>query len=208
MATLLLVDDHRLFMEGLASLIQSQTDLEVKAMLSSGNEALSYLRKEKVDLALLDYQMPGMDGLELLGHIRRQHPETCCMLLSMHKSAALVEELMRNGGDGFVLKTADGDEFLQAIRKVLGGGKYFSSELMEELIRHRSAPAGNEAELTVREKEIVKEITLGLSTQEIADKLCISPRTVETHRKNLMEKLDVKNVAGLVRWAVQNGLGN
>ena len=204
-AKLILVDDHRLFMEGLEMLLKHQPGLEIRAMLPGGKEALRFLQTEAVDLALLDYQMPEMDGIETLKSIRLRYPGTKTMLLSMHKSAALIKELMAAGGEGFVLKTADKEEFIQAIRKVLSGGKYFSGELMEELLKTPPPDAGHEP-LTEREKEIVREICNGLSTQEIADKLFISYRTVETHRKNLMDKLQMKNIASLVRWALEKRL--
>lgn len=204
-AKILLVDDHRLFMEGLELLLKEQDEWEIKALVSSGNEALKFLQIEPVDLVLLDYQMPEMDGIETLKTIRRLHPGTKTMLLSMHKSAPLIRELMAAGGEGFVLKNADKSEFVQAIRKVLSGGKYFSGELMEELVKTPEMAVG-ESSLTEREKEIIREICQGLSTQEIADKLFISYRTVETHRKNLMDKLEMKNIASLVRWALERGL--
>lgn len=166
----------------------------------------TFLQNEKVDLVLLDYQMPEMDGMETLKAIRLRYPGTKTMLLSMHKSAALVKELMSAGGEGFVLKTADKSEFVHAIKTVLSGGKYFSGALMEELLKTPDLEAG-ESLLTEREKEIIREICQGLSTQEIADKLFISYRTVETHRKNLMDKLEMKNIASLVRWALEKGLG-
>lgn len=203
---ILLVDDHRLFMEGLELLLKEQDEWEIKALVSSGKEALKFLQIEPVDLVLLDYQMPEMDGIETLKAIRRLHPGTKTMLLSMHKSAPLIRELMAAGGEGFVLKTADKSEFVQAIRKVLSGGKYFSGELMEELVKKPEMAVG-ESSLTEREKEIIREICQGLSTQEIADKLFISYRTVETHRKNLMDKLEMKNIASLVRWALERDLG-
>lgn len=201
---LLLVDDHRLFMEGLELVLKTQDDLEIRALLSGGKEALQFLQKESVDLVLLDYQMPEMDGIETLKAIRLRHPGTKTMLLSMHKSATLIRELMAAGGDGFVLKSADKTEFIQAIRKVLAGGRYYSGELMEELVKSPVVNSGAEM-LTEREKEIIREICNGLSTQEIADKLFISYRTVETHRKNLMDKLEMKNIASLVRWALERG---
>lgn len=204
-AKILLVDDHRLFMEGLELLLKEQDEWEIKALVSSGKEALKFLQIEPVDLVLLDYQMPEMDGIETLKTIRRLHAGTKTMLLSMHKSAPLIRELMAAGGEGFVLKNADKSEFVQAIRKVLSGGKYFSGELMEELVKTPEMAVG-ESSLTEREKEIIREICEGLSTQEIADKLFISYRTVETHRKNLMDKLEMKNIASLVRWALERGL--
>lgn len=205
-AKILLVDDHRLFIEGLELLLKEQNEWEIKALVSSGKEALRFLQTEPVDLVLLDYQMPELDGLETLKVIRHHHPETKTMLLSMHKSATLIRELMVAGGEGFVLKSAHKAEFIQAIRQVLAGGKYFSGELIEELVKAPLGKAGADT-LTNREKEIIREICNGLSTQEIADKLFISYRTVETHRKNLMDKLEMKNIASLVRWALDQGLG-
>lgn len=205
-AKILLVDDHQLFMQGLKSLLDAQEGLEISGLLTSGVEAIRFLQNQPVDLVLLDYQMPDMDGIETLKAIRKRFPGIKAMLVSMHKNAHLIKEWMAAGGEGFVLKTADKQEFVHAVRTVLSGGKYFSSELLEEILKAPSMDPGKET-LTDREKEIVKEICLGLSTQEIADKLFISYRTVETHRKNLMDKLEMKNLASLVRWAMQNGLG-
>jgi DNA-binding NarL/FixJ family response regulator len=115
---------------------------------------------------------------------------------------------MKLGARGFLMKSADKEEFQLAVQKILAGGKYFSSELMEKILSNHSTESSNpgETQLTEREIEIVREVAAGLSSQEIADKLFISVRTVETHRKNIMSKLDVKNMAGLVRFALVNGL--
>ena len=205
---ILLVDDHLLFLEGVEGLLSGLKNVQVSGRAHNGREALLQLRKQPADLVLLDYQMPEMDGLATLSEIRKFHPGTKVMILSMHKSAALVQEVMKAGAEGFLLKTADREEFLLAVKKVLSGGKYFSAEVMEEMMRPALASQQfvPDEPLTDRETEIIREIVNGLSTQEIAEKLFISPRTVETHRKNLMAKLNMKNLASLVRWALEGGI--
>ena len=174
----------------------------------SGVEFLKSAKLTERGCVLLDVRMPEMDGLATLSEIRKFHPGTKVMILSMHKSAALVQEVMKAGAEGFLLKTADREEFLLAVKKVLSGGKYFSAEVMEEMMRPALASQQfvPDEPLTDRETEIIREIVNGLSTQEIAEKLFISPRTVETHRKNLMAKLNMKNLASLVRWALEGGI--
>lgn len=205
---ILLVDDHLLFLEGVEGLLSGLENVLVSGRAHNGQEALLLLRKEPANLVLLDYQMPQVDGLATLSEIRKFHPGTKVMILSMHKSAALVQEVMKAGAEGFLLKTADREEFLLAVKKVLSGGKYFSAEVMEEIMRpvFSGTVSIPEEPLTERETEIIREIVNGLSTQEIAEKLFISPRTVETHRKNLMAKLNMKNLASLVRWALEGGI--
>ncbi len=206
--TVAIADDHALFADGIASMLSTLPNVQINERFSDGKQLCDWLRHNRVDLVLMDFQMPVMDGLQAMKVIQETHPEIKVLMLSMHGNPLLVQEAMKLGARGFLMKSADKEEFQLAVQKILAGGKYFSSELMEKILSKHSTESSNpgETQLTEREIEIVREVAAGLSSQEIADKLFISVRTVETHRKNIMSKLDVKNMAGLVRFALVNGL--
>ena len=162
----------------------------------------------KVDVVLMDINMPVMDGMEATIRIKRTMPDIKILSLTQHNERAMVQKLMDCGSDGYVLKNIDRDELLLAIRKLMKGQKYFSEEVSQKLAEREvlTAASGAPAELTDREREILRLISEGLSSKQIGDMLFISSRTVDTHRTNLMNKLDIHNVAGLIRFAFQNGI--
>ncbi len=205
---IVLADDHRLFREGLELIIQQLNDCRVAGSVSNGAEVLQWLEKNSApDLILMDLQMPDVDGKEALEIIRTKYGQLKVIIVSMYNNPAIVKSLITSGANGYLLKNADSAEFALAIRKVLEGGRYFSSEITEGLANVQATQTPILADvLSERELEVVRLVAAGKSNQQIADQLFISVRTVETHRKNILAKLELGNIAGLIRLACQQGL--
>ena len=212
---ILITDDHQLILDGLKSIIREQQDMNVVAEANNGQMAVTLCSTLKIDLVMMDIDMPVMNGLEATQQIKKNNPGIKVVVLTMHDEPALIRRIMEIGADGYLLKNSDQEELVDALRKVISGQKYFSAEVtmalaggkgINESFTLRPADAVLLAQLTEREIEILKQIAEGLSNKEIGDKLFISHRTVDTHRTNLMKKLDVHNIAGLIRFAIRNGL--
>jgi len=184
-------------------------DVECVGIAHSGIEALEKLEHLAVDVLLSDLDMPGMDGFQLAERAKGKHPGLKVVMLSMHDEPALVKRAMDLGADGYLVKTSGRDEVLLAVREAMAGRKHFGSGVMEAFLREgHEAKKGKELlkDLSEREVEVLAALAEGLGNKEIGERLFISPRTVDTHRTNLMRKLDVHNVAGLVRLAIKAGL--
>lgn len=212
---IIITDDHQLILDGLRSIIAGESDLQLLAEANNGQQALFLCESLQPDLVLMDIDMPVMNGLEATTQIKKKFPSVRVMVLTMHDEAALVKRIMEIGADGYMLKNADQEELLSAIRKVAGGEKHYSEKVLNALkegktdssqFSLRPTDAVLLSTLTEREVEILRLLAEGLSNKEIGDKIFISHRTVDTHRTNLMKKLDVHNVAGLIRFAIRNGL--
>jgi two-component system response regulator NreC len=211
MIKLIIADDHQLVAEGLKSIIEQSGLYKVISIARHGAELMKQLEVVSTDIILMDIDMPIMNGIEATIQVRKQYPDIKIIVLTLHAEKGLVKKLMDLGANGFILKNSDRDELLLAIDHVFKGGTYFSSALTLNLIEHPAVSAipgsydEKKAQLTEREIEILKMIAEGLSNKEIGDKLFISHRTVDTHRTNLMKKLEVNNIAGLIRYAMKNG---
>ncbi|WP_139957448.1 response regulator [Flavicella sediminum] len=211
---LLIADDHPLIAEGIKNTFTSNAFIEVVSVVTNGEEAIDFLKKEVVDIALLDIEMPKMNGLACAKEILANYQPVKVIMLSMYQEASLIKELIEIGVKGYMLKTIAKDELILAIQKVHGGQEYFSSDVTKALLLNKNSEKViqfNEKSkllelLTKREIEIIGFIAEGLTNIQIGEKLFISPRTVDSHRTNLMKKLDLHNVAGLIRFAFQNGL--
>ncbi|MEN9347958.1 MAG: hypothetical protein RLZZ77_1469 [Bacteroidota bacterium] len=205
---ILLVDDHQIVIDGIRALLATENNVEIKGEAHNGAEALEMLHLLKVDIALMDLDMPAMGGLEATKLIRAKFPEVKIIVLTMHDEKAMVQSMIDAGADGYLLKNSPKAELLRAISAVSGGESYFPAEVKSILLQadFEHARKGKLADLTDREMEILKCIAEGHSNKEIGERLFISHRTVDTHRTNLMQKLDVHNIAGLVRIAITNGL--
>jgi DNA-binding NarL/FixJ family response regulator len=204
-----LCDDHRIVTEGLRQLLGTAEDIECVGTATGGVEALYLMEHVAVDVLLTDLDMPEMDGSQLITRMKEKKSAVKVLVLSMHDEAALVQRVMDLGADGYLVKSAGRDEVLLAIRSVYGGGRHFSSALLGSLLAQGTRmQAGQRVlkDLSEREVEVLAALAEGLSNKEIGEKLFISPRTVDTHRTNLMRKLDTHNVAGLVRIAINAGL--
>lgn len=208
MITILLADDHIVVREGLRALINSHEDLHVVGEASNGTEALEMIEQLQPQVAVLDMMMPGLNGLEVT---RRVYRTTRVLILSMHANEAYVIEALKKGASGYVLKDSTGSDLVQAIRMVAMGQHYLSAPFSERAIsayveRSRTGTMDPYDTLTVREREILQLVAEGRNTAEIAQRLSISPRTVEAHRANLNRKLDLHTQADLIRFALRRGL--
>lgn len=201
----LIADDHTLFAEGVELILKEIPFIKVTGKVSNGQEALRYLNGHKTDLVMMDINMPVMNGVEALREIKKSFPLVKVIILSMHNEQQTIINVMKEGADGYLLKSADKAEFKTALELVKTGKQYFSNEITKTLMQQhtREDKVNGSEKLSSREIEIIKEVAAGYSNNEIADRLNISVRTVETHRKNIMAKLELKNMAALIRFAIQ-----
>jgi DNA-binding NarL/FixJ family response regulator len=208
-----LADDHNLVRAGIRLLLERIPDVEVVGEASDGRSALELIGREKPDVALLDIGMPELNGLEAADRISRQAPQTRLVILSMHASETYVAQALRLGVAGYVLKEACADELPILLRAVMRGDTYLSpgiSKQVVETLRAQLGPSGPGSPLaevlTPRQREILQMVAEGKSTKEIAYRLGLSGKTVETHRTQIMQRLDIHDVPGLVRYAMRAGL--
>ncbi|HLF24775.1 MAG TPA: response regulator transcription factor [Anaerolineae bacterium] len=212
----LLVDDHTLVRAGIRALLQAMEGIEVVAEAGDGREALQLIETHRPDVALMDLSMAGFSGLDATARIKKEYPGVRVIMLSMHGSAEYVMQALRAGAAGYMLKDAATGELETAVRSVASGGSYISPALSKhvlEYLQHSGAEPDrpefdpNRFErLTPRQREILQLIAEGHTTHEIAQTLNISAKTVETHRAQLMERLNIHDVPGLVRYALRIGL--
>ena len=201
---LIIADDHRIFRQGLKSLLEDEPGINILAEASSGHELMSLIRHREPDIILLDVEMPGMDGLESMQQIKKLRHSCKVIVLTMHSETSYIKRMVQSGAAGYVLKDAGKTELIKAIQAIQNGETYFSPEVSEAVMKKLTAK--EKPALTKREIEIVKLIADQMTTAEIADKLSLSPHTIEAHRKNIFLKLGLKNSAGLVRYAIEKGL--
>ncbi|WP_281631419.1 response regulator transcription factor [Flavobacterium luteolum] len=206
---LLIADDHTMFLQGIISLLEQESNINVIDKAVNGIEALEIIKRGIVDFIILDISMPKMDGIELSKILKKQYPHVKILIVSTHSNVMIVSRLIRIGVNGYLLKNAEKEELLKAINTIASGENYFTEELEEKhLINSKKIEKQVSAltELSSREKEILVLIAQEYNTAEIAEKTFISLNTVNTHRRNLLSKLNAKNTAGLVKYAVENGL--
>lgn len=206
---LYIVDDHPIVRQGLAQLIDSEPDLAVCGQGEDAYQSLAGIRSAKPDLVLLDVSLKDADGLELLKEIKSFDPGLRVLMVSMHDEALYTERALRAGASGYIMKQEAPPMLLTAIRKVLSGQVYVSEKMGATLLQRMVGGRKSMGELpmdrlTDRELEVFRMIGSGLSVKEIADKLCLSAKTVEAHREHIKEKLNLKNSAELLRFAIQN----
>ena len=211
MIKVIIADDHQMFIDGLKSLLKTHKTISIVGEANNGAQVLELLTKTNADIILMDVNMLVMDGIEATKQVRQKYPDIKVLMLTMFNSRDYIEKVLRAGAHGYILKNTGKDELHEAIDKVVKGESFFSKEVTERIMEGLQKKKSNDTdpmgvELTDREKDVLKLIAEELTTQEIAEKLFISHHTVETHRKNLISKLNVKNIAGLVKYAIQNGL--
>ncbi len=206
----LLADDHHLVRSGIRALLERIPAVEVVAECGDGRQALEAIEKSRPDVALLDITMPGLNGLEVASRVEKVSPRTRILILSMHAGEAYVAQALRAGVAGYLLKDAAAAELRLALEAVSRGETYLSPAISRQVVDGylRASDAGSDllAGLTARQREILQLIAEGRSTRKIAADLRVSVKTVETHRAQLMERLDIHDVAGLVRLAIRAGL--
>ena len=207
-----IAEDHTILREGLRALLSSSADFEIVGEAEDGRSAIQCVEKVKPDLVLMDLSMPRMNGMEALREIKKLRPETKVLALTVHKAEEYVLAALAAGADGYVLKDATHTELVMAIKSVLMGKRYLSPGISEKVIEgylegRRTLKSRSPWDtLTQREREILKLVAEGYKNKDIADYLCISVKTVETHRANLMRKLDLHNVSSLTAFAMEKGL--
>ncbi len=206
MMKILLVDDHAIVSDGLQALLQGIDGLEIVNKLTSGDFALAYLKQNEVDLLITDYAMPDMDGITLVKKAKQLKPELKIIVLSMHDEVVMIREMLSAGVDGYVLKKYAQQELVNAIETVNNGRQYWSAEVNKALLSSLLPQEMPENHITERELEVLRLLAQELTSKQIADKLFISERTVETHRKNLMRKTGANNGIGLMRYAYSKKL--
>lgn len=200
---ILLVDDHAIVTDGLQAILQNVKGFEVVKKLTSGDFALAYLKQFPVDIMITDYSMPDMDGLTLVKKAKLINPALKIIVLSMHDEVTMIKEMLSVGVDGYVLKKYAQQELVSAIESVNFGRQFFSSEVNKALLSSLIPQENLENNITERELEVLKLLAKELTSKQIADKLFISERTVETHRKNLMRKTKATNAIGLILYAYE-----
>ena len=208
MRKILLVDDHALIRDAIKAYFKENTEFELAGEAKNGIQALDLMKENQYDLVLSDINMPEMDGLELMKNIKSDYPDQKVLVLTMFNDNAQIKKMIELGANGYILKNATKSELFEGITKIIDGDDYFSKEVYESLInsiskRKEKKRLTFEVPLSDREKEVLVLVANEFSNQEIADKLFISIRTVETHKRNLLEKTGCKNVAGLVMYAVE-----
>ena len=211
MTTIILADDHPIVRRGLRSVLEVEKDFSLIGEAGDGIEAVRLVENLTPNILITDMMMPGLTGLEVTRQVRHRVPKVKIIILSMHAAESYVLEALRNGANGYVLKDSAADELVYAIREVLAGRRYLSSQLSERAIetyiqKSESSLTDSYDSLTNREREVLKLAAEGCTNNEIAERLFISPRTAETHRANLMKKLSLSNHTELIRYAIRRGL--
>lgn len=206
----LIADDHVVMREGMSVLLEAESDIDVVGQAGDGQEAWEKALELQPDVVLMDITMPKKSGLEVTQHLQNSLPETRVLILTMHEGDEFFFRTLQAGASGYVLKGASPDELLGAIRAVHQGGVYLYPTMATKLMNdYLSRPASEQAtydDLTPREREILTLIAEGLTSREIAEELTISVNTVQTHRQNIMEKLDLHNKSELIKYAIRKGL--
>ncbi len=210
MTTIVVADDHQIVREGLVKLLESRDDFQVVGQASDGLEAVELVLEKNPDLVLMDILMPKLSGIDATRRIQKEGCTAKILVLSMNENRASVEEVLRAGASGYIVKNATSKELLSAIDAVRSGDSYLSPTVTRQVVDAIANPGDSGtsgmAMLTGREREVLELIAEGLSSKEIAFQLGVSLKTVDSHRANLMDKLDIHKVSGLVRCAIRVGL--
>lgn len=209
----LLADDHQLVRAGMRALIDGLPGFEIVGEAADGREVVRLARDDGIDIVVMDLSMPGLNGLDATAYIVKEHPEIRVVILSMHTSENYVLDALRAGARGYVIKDSAPEELERALRAIAAGQRYLSPAISHYLLddylrltRGGGDPQKESAQLTPRQREILQLIAEGRSTREIAERLSISIKTVETHRGQIMQRLNVRDVASLTRYAIRLGL--
>lgn len=208
---LAVIDDQLLFRKGLIALLKDYEELDVIIEASNGKELLEQLKKTKVDVVITDLEMPVMDGIELTENVHNKYPDIKILALTMHNEDSFVIHLIEKGANGFLLKDYDIELVVDAIYAVLENDYYFNDRVSKAMVKglvrsNKIVPKFNYIQITQREITIIELICKEFTNKEIAEKLFVSPRTIDGHRERIMQKIGAKNVAGIIMYAVKNHL--
>jgi len=205
-ATLAIVDDHLIVLEGLQKLLTDIEGITIAGCFTKGVDFINFLKENKVNIVLLDITLPDANGIDLCKEIKRISPATYVLALSNHSQRSMILQMLTNGAAGYLLKNVSAEELIACINEALQGRITFSNAVKEIMAQPTIGELNGPPQLTTREKEILRLIADGQTTPEIAEQLHLSPLTVETHRKNLLQKFEVKNVASLIKTAMEQRL--
>jgi two-component system, NarL family, response regulator NreC len=211
MTTIVLADDHQILRQGLRKLLEEETGFQVIGETGDGIEAAEMVEKLKPDILVVDMVMPGLNGLDVIRSVRQRSEQTRIIVLSMHANEAYVVEALRQGASGYLLKESSSTELIRAVHEVVAGHRYLSPSLAERALNAYVEKVGQSVTdpydmLTERERQVLHLAAEGHSNADIAERLSIGVRTVETHRSNLLHKLGLKNQNELIRYAIERGL--
>lgn len=207
--SILIADDHQIFIDGLKALLKKEKHLQLSGEVCNGRVALDMIIKDQPDLLITDINMPGLSGVELTREVKSRFPEVKVLVLSMFNDRDIVSDILMSEAEGYILKSAGKQELINAINRILDNSTYYCNEvtnIMLSRVRKQKMIEKNTATLTPREIEIIKLIMEEYSSEEIAEKLFISKRTVDTHRKNIIHKTNTRTLVGLIMFAIENNL--
>uniref|UniRef100_UPI003FEF1215 response regulator n=1 Tax=Bacteroides clarus TaxID=626929 RepID=UPI003FEF1215 len=204
---ILLVDDHDLVLQGLKRIVEcSLPEIKNVCTASSGQEALLLIASQRFNLFVLDMELPDISGMDIIVRIREKDPQARIIVNTMHEEIWFIKNLIQCSVDGILFKSIDSTKIAEAIRRVLDGETYYCPYAEHVRAQMKRSDEGRREELTLRELNVLKRISEGKNTQEIAQELCVSTNTVDTHRRHLMDKLDARNVADLIMTAISKGI--
>jgi DNA-binding NarL/FixJ family response regulator len=205
---IILCDDHAIFRQGIRATLATEDSVEILAEAENGLECIDLVERFSPDVLFLDINMPDMDGLECVQEVKKRFPDVKVITLTQYDEKRFVKQMMKFGADGYILKSTSRKEMLTAIQRVMSGKQYLAEEADRHLqgLQTEDEPNRLFPQLSDREKEIIKLLCNEKSTKQIAEEIFLSANTIESHRANIFKKVGVSNVAGLVRWAVHNGL--
>ncbi|MBK8955687.1 MAG: response regulator transcription factor [Saprospiraceae bacterium] len=207
-----IADDHAMFVDGIESILRTESSIKVVDRCFDGQSVFEMIRKHKIDVLLLDINLPDISGIEVAKRLHTEDPEIKIIALSMYNEESIVSEMLKNGAQGYILKNTGREELILAIKTVAEGTSYFSKDVTETIMGSLTKKPGPkksyilQPKLSIREKQILALIVKEYTNPEIAERLFISLKTVETHRSNLISKLNVRNTAGLVRATIEYNL--
>jgi len=206
MIRVFIVDDHPVVIEGIHSLLKNEKDIAWVGQAMNAQSCLGFFVNNTADVVLMDISMPGMDGVELCAVMKEKYPGIFVLGLSTFNQGVYIKKMMENGASGYILKNSSKEELIKAIHAVHGGDIFFSGEVGQVLAEYQKCSKSELPLLTTREKEVLELIAEGYTNPQIAEKIFLSQFTVDSHRKNLLAKLNVKNTASLIKFAVENRL--
>ena len=206
MIRVFIVDDHPVVIEGVHSLLQNEKDIEWAGQAMNAQSCLGFFVSNTADIVLMDINMTGMDGMELCAVMKEKYPGIFILGLSTFNQGLYIKKMMENGASGYILKNSSREELIKAIHAVYEGDIFFGGEVGQALAEYQKSSKGELPLLTLREKEILGLIAEGYTNPQIAEKIFLSSLTIDSHRKNLLAKLNVKNTASLIKLAVENKL--
>ncbi len=208
MISIVLVDDHMIMLDGMKSLIEKVSDMKVVGVATDGREALKLVAELEPEIVVMDINMPNLNGIDATSQLTSQFPATKVLALSVHEDPQFIERMLQSGAKGYLIKDCAYEELIRAIRAIYQGKAYLSPEVTESFIDGYLSPRKRTQKsiLSVREREVLQLLSEGKSTKEAAAILYISSKTVERHRKNMMEKLGTDNLADLIKYALREGI--